>query len=109
MLLDEEMRRVLEFCDWKEKWWREQKQARSLTEVHEKTLREGLDAYAEKQMAFERDMAKAWEIKWRSIRKCAAPIIAGNVPADVEATDEDEFAGESEVIEFYYEDYDDAE
>lgn len=109
MLLDEEMRRVLQFCGWKEEWWQQQKQARSLTADHEKTLREGLHAYAEKQIAFERKMAQAWELKWRSIRVRAAPIIAGNVPLDVEGTDEVEFAGESEVIEFYYEDYDDTE
>lgn len=109
MLLDEEMRRILQFCEWKELWWREQKQVRAVSEEYEKTLREGLDAYAEKQMAFERDMAKSWERKWRSIRARAAPIIAGNVPADVEDADEDVFAGEPEVIEFYYEDYDDAE
>ncbi|KAF7971126.1 hypothetical protein HWV62_22000 [Athelia sp. TMB] len=109
MLLDEEMRRVLQFCDWKEQWWLQQKHGRSLTEPHEKTLREGLDAYAEKQMALERAIAQSWEAKWKSIRARAQPIITGNVPADVEDEDEDEFVGEPEVMEFYYEDYDDAE
>ena len=75
MLLDEEMRRVLQFCDWKEQWWQQQKQGRPLTEPHEKTLREGLDAYAEKQMALERAIAQSWEAKWKSIRARAQPII----------------------------------
>ena len=108
MLLDEEMRRILQFCDWKELWWRDQQYARELS-PDEKTLREGLDAYAEKQMALERDIAQSWEAKWSKIRERAAPIIAGNVPADFEDDDEEAYTGATEVLEFYYEDYDDAE
>lgn len=107
MLLDEEMRRILQFCDWKERWWKDQQDLRSLVEPHEKTLREGLLAYSEKQMALERAIGQSWEAKWRGMRARAAPIIAGEIPEDVE--DEDDYAGETEVIQFYYEDYDDAE
>lgn len=107
MLLDEEMRRVLQFCDWKQQWWKDQQDLRSLLAPHEKTLSEGLQAYSEKQMALERDIAQSWEAKWREVRARAAPVIAGNIPEDVE--DDDRYAGEVEVIQFYYEDYDDAE
>ncbi|KZP13329.1 hypothetical protein FIBSPDRAFT_960616 [Athelia psychrophila] len=101
------MCRVLQFCDRKEHWWKDQQGLRLLIEPHEKTLHEGLLAYSEKQMALERAIGQSWEAKWRGMQERAAPIIAGEIPGDAE--DEDDYAGETEVIQFYYEDYDDAE
>lgn len=69
---------------------------RPLDEPSNKTLREGLMAYSEKQIAMECVIAEAWLAKWRIVRTCAAPIIAGNTLDDLE---EENFTGEVETIE----------
>jgi hypothetical protein len=72
ILLNEEMRRVLEFCHWKAAWWMEQV---PLREDVSALLAEGLRAYAEEQADMERRIQAAWEAKWAAARELARPII----------------------------------
>jgi hypothetical protein len=60
-LLDEEMRRILCFFDWRSAWWMKLGTARPNCEVH---LSEGLTAYAEKQAHIQREMASRFADQW---------------------------------------------
>ena len=72
VLLDEEMRRVLEFCKWKATWWMEQV---SLLETLPRPLMEGLRAYAAQQADMEQRIHAAWATKWHHARKLAQPLL----------------------------------
>lgn len=72
ILLDEEMRRVLVFCQWKSAWWLEQV---PLREGLRPQLAEGLQAYAEGQADMERRICLSWTAKWSQARELAAPIL----------------------------------
>ncbi|KIM71813.1 hypothetical protein PILCRDRAFT_24708, partial [Piloderma croceum F 1598] len=61
VLLDEEMRRVLEFCRWKVSWWAEQVPRR---EALPAPLAEGLKAYAAEQADMEHRISLSWTAKW---------------------------------------------
>ena len=61
ILLVEEMRRVIEFFEWKANWWVEQKGLR--TDINSE-LADGLQAYAEKQAHILRTMAKKFGGMW---------------------------------------------
>jgi hypothetical protein len=74
--LDEEMRWILQFCDWKAKWWRDRQSLRS-SDTTNNTVSEGLKAFAEQQAAQEIDIANNWEAKWRAVRVHAQPILGG--------------------------------
>ncbi|KAJ7870848.1 hypothetical protein B0H13DRAFT_2236440 [Mycena leptocephala] len=63
VLLDEEMRRVLVYCEWKANWWDERRASR--LEVS-RELAEGLYAYAAEQAARERAWREKWSTKWRA-------------------------------------------
>jgi len=115
ILLDEEMRRTLQFCSWKAKWWRDQQSLRVLATDH--ILSDGLKAFAEQQAAQEFDIAKDWEVKWRAMRQRARPIVDGilhgnqdghNVEAEIYMDDDgyvrvrdDGEEGQQEMVEFY--------
>jgi hypothetical protein len=99
VLVDEEMRRTLQFCRWKENWWRQQVSLRPL-DASEPILLEGLKAYAERQAALERSIYVAWETKWRKVRLRAEPILQG-IP---NGYGDEEFEGEMETIEIDIED-----
>jgi hypothetical protein len=60
-LLDEEMRRILCFCDWKAAWWMRLGTARPDCEG---PLREGLTAYAAKQAHIQHEMAACFADQW---------------------------------------------
>lgn len=62
------MRRILEFCHWKARWWDQQADRRSNVSP---PLQEGLRAYAAEQAAMERMLARSWESKWRAVRERA--------------------------------------
>jgi hypothetical protein len=82
VLLDEEMRRVLEFCDWKAVWWMEQVPLRDGLPA---PLAEGLSAYAAEQADMERRIRAAWATKWAGARDLARPIllaVAGEEPVE---------------------------
>ncbi|KAJ7490197.1 hypothetical protein B0H11DRAFT_2229118 [Mycena galericulata] len=83
ILLEEEMRRVLQFCDWKANWWAERRRPRPEVSAE---LAEGLCAYATEQAARERFWKVAWENKWRGVRARAAVALskeAGDVTEEV--------------------------
>jgi hypothetical protein len=72
VMLDEEMRRVLAFCEWKADWWMRQVPLRQGVTG---PLAEGLNAYAAEQADMERWIHKAWSEKWSRARELARPII----------------------------------
>jgi hypothetical protein len=76
VLLDEEMRHILQYCDWKVRWWRDQQPLRTL-DATDNILSEGLKAFSEQQAAQELDIAWDWEGKWRAVRACTQLIIDG--------------------------------
>ncbi|KAJ7825807.1 hypothetical protein B0H14DRAFT_3088537 [Mycena olivaceomarginata] len=81
ILLDEEMRRVLEFCEWKALWWDQRVDCdRDVAPA----LAEGLHAYALGQAARERAWQSAWRAKW------------GAVELDADEGEEDGYASEEE-------------
>lgn len=101
ILLEEEMRRVLQFCAWKGRWWEGR--------VHcgrnvSPELEEGLQAYALAQVARERKWESDWQPKWAAVRKRAKTVMRDHVtdvtelvPLEVELDDEleeeDEYNG----------------
>lgn len=76
ILLDEEMRRVLEFSSWKACWWKERV---SLRESLPGPYAEGLCAYAAEQADMEQRIRAAWTTKWAGARQSAHPILRGFV------------------------------
>lgn len=105
------MGRVLKYCGWKHDWWKYQIQRRlpDLQQDRDRTLREGLAAYAEQQAQMERTLALDWEEKWRMVRARAVPIVEGNTPGE-SLEDDDNICTETiETIEWNDEDYDDDE
>jgi hypothetical protein len=60
MLLDEEMRQVLIFCEWKNEWWKDQVSRRDNLSTE---LAEGLQAYAGEQAAMELSLAGSFTAK----------------------------------------------
>ncbi|EEB99230.1 hypothetical protein MPER_01130, partial [Moniliophthora perniciosa FA553] len=71
ILVDEEMRRSIEFCQWRSKWW--------LTQVGRRNnispwVREGIMAYAIKQAAMERRRAELWAQRWNAVRSRAREV-----------------------------------
>jgi hypothetical protein len=100
VLLDEEMRRVIQFCDWKAEWWRNQPLQRVL-DFTNNILSDGLKAFAEQQAAQEINIAEDWAAKWSAVRIRAAPIIEG-MPDGYQ--EEGVHVGTGETIELYIED-----
>jgi hypothetical protein len=72
-LVEEEMRRSLAFCEWKESWWRKQVSNRSVSCLW---LAEGIRAYALRQSALERSRHTTWTTKWEGVRVRAAVMLA---------------------------------
>lgn len=98
VILDGEMGRVLEYSRWKHNWWKHQilRRLPKLQLARDKTLREGLAAYAEQQAHMESTLALIWEEKWKAVRMRAAPIVEGDTPE--ERLEVDEYVG-TETIE----------
>lgn len=67
-LLQEEMRRVLTYFDWKAAWWRSQGPRYTAVNLD---IRSGLCAYAEKQCAMYKQLALKYREHWR-------PLLAAN-------------------------------
>lgn len=72
ILLDEEMRRVLQFGSWKAEWWIEQANRRVNSSPR---LAEGLQAYAAEQAAIETNLADSFRRIWWKARQGAIPFI----------------------------------
>lgn len=64
ILLQEEMRRVLHFLLWQISWW---KARFSPTSGHVMPLAEGHQAYAERQIAFLRQVADKFKFMWSKL------------------------------------------
>ena len=79
VLLDEEMRRTLEFCSWKAAWWESRITQRVPSDG---PLADGLRAYAYKQAALEREISDKWALKWRGTRNQAIPVISAVMGED---------------------------
>ncbi|KAJ6488184.1 hypothetical protein C8R47DRAFT_978857 [Mycena vitilis] len=65
-LLEEEMRRILVFLDWKAEWWRQLKDGRAEL-ADDKEMREGFMAYAERQASVQVAMKARFEENWKDI------------------------------------------
>ena len=61
LLIQEEMRRVLAYHEWKNMWWQEQS---SLRKVGDATIQSGLAGYAKKQAAISQRMAEQCAVYW---------------------------------------------
>ncbi|KAJ6585954.1 hypothetical protein B0H19DRAFT_1250699 [Mycena capillaripes] len=65
-LLEEEMRRILVFLEWKAQWWRERKGLRpDIAEDAE--MVEGFNAYAERQSSIQEKMKQRFETNWSDV------------------------------------------
>ena len=73
-LVEEEMRRAIEFCRWQASEWERQahRRAPSLTDQH---VIEGIVAYAFEQAADEREREKQWTEHWSAIRQRAKVVL----------------------------------
>ncbi|KAF7362033.1 CxC2 domain-containing protein [Mycena venus] len=81
VFLEEEMRRVLEFCYWKARWWDERHEACTGVSAE---LAEGLRAYAMEQAARKRAWAAKWELKWAAAWSRAMMVLRDDL---VDVTD----------------------
>jgi hypothetical protein len=61
ILLEEEMQRVISFCQWKATWWRQRSDEVALSTA---VLLEGAMAYAAEHEAFELRFLSALEVRW---------------------------------------------
>ncbi|KAG6822683.1 hypothetical protein H0H92_012945 [Tricholoma furcatifolium] len=104
ILLEEEMRRVLQYTEWKASWWAERA---SQCAVDSSSLTEGMIAYALEQAAMERCRRDIWHTRWEPVRVRAKEAVreklggSGNLSGvfeniDVEIDDEDEEDNEAD-------------
>jgi len=131
LLLQEEMRRSLQYLAWKAHWWESQAAARSV----DKGLAEGLQAYSAKQARLQCDLADLFRTLWKdplqeatnsdppipqNETNLATPRIdnvnansAGTQEADEEEADEeededdDEEGGDDDYEDYVVDDFDD--
>ena len=75
MLLEEEMRRAIQFCAWKVNWWEKQAHCRTLSGPIPSYLAEGITAYAIEHAATERHRLTSWLSIWSSIRQRARLVL----------------------------------
>lgn len=83
-LLDEEMRRSIEFCMWKARWWRDRLDCRPSTTPH---LAEGITAYAAEHAAAEQQRAISWSTHWVAIRQRATMVLEHHLVDQEDPTD----------------------
>jgi hypothetical protein len=100
ILLDEEMRRILVYCRWKENWWIEQVPRR---EGLSSSLAEGLHAYAQEQADMERRICSSWTTKWARARALAEPILSAALGAAPAAAAQELLDQASGLIELHIE------
>ncbi|KAJ7895922.1 hypothetical protein B0H14DRAFT_2248834, partial [Mycena olivaceomarginata] len=72
ILLEEEMRRSVVFCAWKQKWWQDRTEPRPGVSV---PLAEGLQAYALEQVDREAGWISGWTAKWSAVRERSALVL----------------------------------
>lgn len=71
-LLPEEMRRTIQYHDWKASWWLSRADLRSSEE--DAALREGLHAYAVRQAAIQRGLSERATALWHKTKTTVAPL-----------------------------------
>lgn len=76
LLLDEEMRRSIQFGSWKARWWKEQTDRRTSLPVH---LSEGITAYALQHAAAETQRIISWSTRWAAIRERAVLVVGSHL------------------------------
>ncbi|KAJ7500922.1 hypothetical protein B0H11DRAFT_2225311 [Mycena galericulata] len=92
-LLEEEMRRVLQFLGWRSQWWRDQVDRRGLTDGAQ---REGETAYAVRQARMLLELRASFALKWEALPELIRRGRAGEDDwVDVEG-DDDSDSEESE-------------
>lgn len=62
-LLQEEMRRVLEFLEWQAQWWRQK--GGTLMHVSDPATRSGMIAYRERQATLREDLKARFKFLWK--------------------------------------------
>ncbi|KAJ7033272.1 hypothetical protein C8F04DRAFT_1396133 [Mycena alexandri] len=67
-LLEEEMRRILVFLEWRATWWRGLKDGRPEV-VDDGVLSEGFNAYAERQAVIQEMMKTRFEDNWKDVAR----------------------------------------
>jgi len=72
MLLEEEMRRAIQFCAWKVNWWDKQAHLQDSVPPH---LAEGIAAYATEQAGTECHRITSWSHSWFAIRQQAKLVL----------------------------------
>ncbi|KAF7351521.1 hypothetical protein MSAN_01584500 [Mycena sanguinolenta] len=102
ILLEEEMRRVLQFCGWKKRWWEGKIDCGRVVSPE---LNEGLQAYARAQAAREGRWENDWQMKWAAVRERAQTVMRDHIidvtellPLEVEL--EEEMEEEDDYDEF---------
>jgi hypothetical protein len=91
LLLREEMRRVLEYLEWKAKWWMLQAGLRSV----DTGLSEGLHSYAEVQSQLQHSLAN----HFRSIWKQPLANVQQAMLVDKRVANQDELKDEEDVLD----------
>jgi hypothetical protein len=71
-MLDEEMRRSLEYTWWRSNWWMLRASQRADAENH---VAEGLYAYAVEQSNVEQQRAIRWTTQWAAVRERARSVL----------------------------------
>jgi hypothetical protein len=69
-LLEEEMRRVLQFMNWRANWWMSLMGLR--TGMQDEALREGHEAYAVRQASYMRGKRDCFAAQWKDTMKFIA-------------------------------------
>ncbi|KAJ7898155.1 hypothetical protein B0H14DRAFT_3424516 [Mycena olivaceomarginata] len=86
-LLEEEMRRVLQFFQWRGDWWRARVGLRAAWQ--DQTLQEGHASYALKQAAYQDGMRAGFEKQWRALAGLVADLRAACAEVKVDEEEEE--------------------
>ncbi|KAJ7884172.1 hypothetical protein B0H14DRAFT_2339297 [Mycena olivaceomarginata] len=86
-LLEEEMRRVLQFFQWRGDWWRARVGLRAARQ--DQTLQEGHASYALKQAAYQDGMRAGFEKQWRALAGLVADARAACAEVKVDEEEEE--------------------
>ena len=73
LLVVEEMRRVIDYFDWKTHWWSEQGKARTDLDID---IADGIKAYAAKQGYINQQLASSFASKWCKV------LVANDFPVE---------------------------
>jgi uncharacterized membrane protein YgcG len=90
LLLLEEMRRVLEFLEWRAKWWEARRKPRTNISPE---LQEGLEAYATGQATDQRALSIAFQKVWKTPLNLVDDIDSSNSCVDANDNDDDDEDG----------------